>query len=275
MTRLYRCIALAALLAVTLCIMPAAAQGPAAPAGAAAATPRMPDGHPDLSGMWYRRVPPVPPVQRVGKSIIFNNKAPRDPNADPSAIAYNPGTPTYKPELVAKVKELNENQVYADPALSCGPPGVPRLGPPHRIIQTAKEVVFLYDDLNGNFFRYIPIDGRPHRTDIETSANGDSIGRWDGDTLVVDVNNFNEETWLSDDGLFHSEHMHVVERLRRDGNSLRWDVTVEDPTVLVEPWKMTPRTIKLMTNTEIDTAPPCQEKSIANMQDLTHHKNTR
>ena len=240
-----------------------------------AAPARTSDAHPDLSGMWYRRIPPVPPVQRVGKSIIFNNKAPRDPNAEPSAIAYNPGTPKYKPEFMAKVKELNNNQVNEDPALGCAPPGVPRIGPPHRIVQTSKEVVFLYDDLNGSFFRYIPIDGRPHRTDIEASANGDSVGRWDGDTLVIDVNNISEDTWLADDGLFHSKNLHVVERLRRDGTAMQWSAVVEDPGVLAEPWKMTPRTLKLMTNTEIEEAPPCQEKSLANMQDLTHHKNTR
>ena len=239
------------------------------------ATPRTPDGHPDLGGMWYRRIPPVPPVQRVGKSIIFNNSAPRDPNAEPSAIAYNPGTPKYKPEFVAKVKELNDNQVNEDPALTCAPPGVPRLGPPHRIIHTAKEVVFLYDDLNGSFFRYIPIDGRQHRTDIEASANGDSIGRWEGDTLVIDINNFSEDTWLADDGLFHSKNLHVVERVRRDGNSMQWSVVVEDPAVLQEPWKMTPRTLKLMANTEIEEAPPCSEKDLSIMQDLTHHHNTR
>ena len=275
MKRLSCSIAIAALVACALSSVSVAAQKPAASATVATATPHMSDGHPDLNGMWYRRVPPVPPVQRVGKSIIFNNNAPRDPNAGPAGNAYNPGIPKYRPELLAKVKELNENQVTADPALGCGPPGVPRLGPPQRIVQTAKELVFLYDDLNGNFFRYIPVDGRQHRTDIEASANGDSIGRWEGDTLVIDVNNFTEETWLADDGLFHSADMHVIERLRREGNSLRWEMTVEDPAVLMEPWKMTPRTITLMTGTEIEQAAPCQEKSLANMQDLTHHKNTR
>ena len=135
--------------------------------------------------------------------------------------------------------------------------------------------MFLYDDLNGSFFRYIPIDGRQHRTDIEASANGDSIGRWEGDTLVIDINNFSEDTWLADDGLFHSKNMHVVERVRRDGNSIQWSVVVEDPAVLQEPWKMTPRTLKLMTNTEIEEAPPCNEKDLSIMQDLTHHHNTR
>jgi hypothetical protein len=214
-------------------------------------------------------------VQRVGNSIILNPKAPRDPNAPASAIAYNPGTPKYKPELLAKVKELNENQVTADPSLGCGPPGVPRIGPPQRIVQTPREIVILYEDLNGNFFRMIPIDGRPHRKDLEASAHGDSVGRWDGDTLVIDATNFNEETWLSDNGLFHSDELRVTERLRREGDTLVWEATVEDPVVLVEPWKLTPRTLKLMADTEIEEAAFCQDRDLSRMKDLTHHSNTR
>jgi len=239
------------------------------------ATPRTPDGHPDLNGMWYRRVPPVPTVQRVGNSIILNPKAPREPNASPSAIAYNPGMPKYKPELVARVKELDENQVNEDPALACGPPGVPRIGPPQRIVQTSREVVILYEDLNGSFFRLIPTDGRPHRKGIEAASHGDSVGRWEGDTLVIDARNFTEETWLGDDGLFHSAELRVTERLRREGDTLAWEATVEDPVVLVELWKVTPRTLTLMTGTDIDEASPCQERSLPNMTDLSHHKNTR
>ncbi len=263
-------------IAAVLCTVPTGVAGQEAKAGMPVkATPHMPDGHPDLNGMWYRRLPPVPPVERIGKSIILNNRAPRDPNAPPPATAYNPGMPKYKPELVAKVKELNENQVYADPAYACGPPGVPRIGPPHRIIQTAREIVILYDDMTGSFFRYIPIDGRPHRKGIEAAPHGDSIGRWEGDTLVIDVTNFTEETWLADNGLFHSEKLHVIERLRRQGDALTWEVTVDDPTVLLEPWKLTPRTVTLMADTEIEEAAPCQERDRVNATDLTHHSNTR
>lgn len=274
--RFFGFVVLAIGIAALLCTVPTRVAGQEAKAGTSAnATPHVPDGHPDLNGMWYRRLPPVPPVQRIGQSIILNNRAPRDPNAPQPATAYHAGMPKYKPELVAKVKELNENQIYADPAYSCGPPGVPRLGPPHRIIQTAREVVILYDDMAGSFFRYIPIDGRPHRKGIEASPNGDSVGHWEGDALVIDVTNFTEETWLADNGLFHSADLHVTERLRRQGDALSWEVTVDDPTVLVEPWKMTPRTVKLMTDTEIEEAAPCQERDLANATDLTHHSNTR
>ena len=121
----------------------------------------------------------------------------------------------------------------------------------------------------------IPIDGRAHRKDVEASAHGDSVGRWEGDTLVIDARNFNEETWLSDNGLFHSDQLRVTERLRREGNNLVWEATVEDPAVLVEPWKLTPRTLTLMADTEIEEAAFCQDRDLSRMKDLTHHNNTR
>ena len=241
----------------------------------AAATPRLSDGHPDLNGYWYRRRAPTPPARRVGASVILDPTV-RDPNAAPSGndAELLPGTPKYKPEFQAKVKELDTNQVHQDPAFTCGPPGVPRIGPPQRIVQTPREVVLLYDDLNGNFFRLIPTDGRPHRTGIEASAHGDSVGHWEGDTLVIDVRNLNAETWLGDNGLFHTEDIRVTERLRRVGNSLTWEALVEDPAVLAEPWKVNPRTLALRTD-EIEEAAFCQDRIQPFMQDLSHHRNTR
>ena len=247
----------------------------AQPGTSAQVTPRMADGHPDLNGLWYRRVPPVPPVQRVGGSIVLNSNAPRDPNTPRFGTDYNPGRPKYKPELLAKVKQLDENQVNEDPALGCGPPGLPRLGPPQRIVQSRRDIAILYEDLNGNFFRLIPTDGRPHRKDIEESAHGDSVGHWEGDTLVIEARNFNEETWLGDDGLFHSSELRVTERLRRTGDTLTWEAIVEDPVVLVEPWKLTPRTLARMTGVEIEEAAFCQDRDLSRLKDLTHHTNAR
>ena len=243
----------------------------AAPAPAAKTTPRTADGHPDLNGMWYRRVA-GPVTQRVGKSIVIST-AP-DPEGRARA-AYTPGTPKYRPELLAKVKELKDNQINVDPSFHCGPPGIPRIGPPQRIVQNAREVVFLYDDLNGNYFRLIPIDGRKHRTGIEPSSLGDSIGTWDGDTLVVDVTNIAEETWLGDNGLFHTAKTHVVERITRAGNTVKWEATVEDPDVLVEPWKVNPRTLTMMTNTDIEEAPFCEDRGTADRVTLDYHGNVR
>jgi hypothetical protein len=235
------------------------------------ATPRTADGHPDLNGMWYRRVA-GPVTQRIGKSIVISTA----PDPDGRARAtYNPGTPKYKPELLARVKELKDDQINVDPAFHCGPPGLPRLGPPQRIVQNAKEIAILYDDLNGNFFRLVPIDGRKHRTGTEPSAHGDAIGRWEGDTLVIDTTNLLEDTWLGDNGLFHSDKLHVIERLTRTGDTVKWEAIVEDPEVLVEPWKVTPRTLTLMTNADIEEAAFCEDRGIADRVTKDYHGNVR
>jgi len=251
----------------------AAPQGTAgAPnAAAAKATPRAADGHPDLTGMWYRRLA-GPVTQRVGKSIVIVNNA---PPVEGAGNGYNPGTPKYKPQFLARIKELKDDQINVDPAFHCGPPGVPRIGPPQRIVQTAREIVILYDDLNGNFFRLIPIDGRKHRTGIEPSANGDSVGRWEGDTLVIEARNILEDTWLGDNGLFHSADLKVTERLTRKGDTLTWQAIVEDPEVLQEPWTLTPRTLPLMANTEIEEAAFCEDRGIADRANGDYHGNVR
>jgi len=251
----------------------AAPQGGAAAPTAAAAkpTPRAADGHPDLTGMWYRRIA-GPVTQRVGKSIVIVNNA---PPVEDAGNRYNPGTPKYKPQFLARVKELKDDQINVDPAFHCGPPGIPRIGPPQRIVQTAREIVILYDDLNGNFFRLIPIDGRKHRTGIEPSAHGDSVGRWEGDTLVLDVRNILEDTWLGDNGLFHTANLKVTERLTRQGDTLKWEAIVEDPEVLEEPWKVTPRVLTLMNNAEIEEAAFCEDRGIADRATGDYHGNVR
>src|SRR4029434_2913429 len=135
-------------------------------------TPKLADGHPDLNGQWYHRI--GPPVAQLKPGQSYDAAI-----AKPVGIAqFNPGKAPYKPEYVAKVKDLDERQVQVDPAWYCQPPGVPRIGPPQKIVQTAKELVFLYDDLNGNFFRVVRMNAA-HRDDIDPSAHGDSIGRRD------------------------------------------------------------------------------------------------
>jgi hypothetical protein len=272
-----RLIILALCTAVTMATvaLSASPQNVAATATSAAAakpTPRTADGRPDLSGMWYRRVA-GPLTERQGKSIVIT---PNTSGAGSGRVpAYNPGTPKYKPQYLAKVKELTDDQINVDPSFHCGPPGVPRIGPPQRIVQTAREVVILYDDLNGNFFRVVPIDGRKHRAGIEPSANGDSVGRWEGDTLVIDVRNILETTWLGDNGLFHTADVTVTERLTRQGDTLRWEAIVEDPGVLAEPWHVTPRTLTLMVNAEIEEAAFCEDRGVADRVTKDYHGNVR
>ena len=255
----------------------------------ATAMPRLADGHPDLNGYWYRRLPPLVPVRKEGASIILDPSSPRD-NLPPSGNDDEllPGFPKYKPEYQGKVKELKDRQVQLDPAYTCHPPGMPRIGPPQRIVQTAREVVILYDDLNGNFFRVIPTDGRGHRkfrapnlaglTDnlgVDPSPHGDSIGRWEGDTLVIDVRNLTDDTWLGDGGMFHTADVRVIERLTRAGNTLTWETVVEDPAVLAEPWKLNPRMLTLRTDDEIEEAAFCEDRDIPLKEDLSYHRNVR
>src|SRR5204863_8953891 len=144
--------------------------------------------------------------------------------------------PSYKPEFREKVKVLSENESKTDPVFYCGRPGVPRIGPPRRIIQLPNDVVFLYEDISGDPYRVIPTDGRPHKKDGNPSYYGDSVGRWEGTTLVVDAVNFVEDTWFGEDGYFHSDAMHVTERFWRNGPNLVYQVTVDDPKVLMSPW---------------------------------------
>ena len=139
--------------------------------------------------------------------------------------------------------------------MTCQPLGIPRQGPPRRIIQSADDIVFFYtqyaDGGGGQGeYRIIPIDGGKHdeRQPRTTRYMGYTVGRWEGDTLVLDSVAFNDFTWLARGGFFHSDEMRVVERFTRQGNEILYKVTVEDPVVLVEPWVMTPRILRLNAN---------------------------
>ena len=238
------------------------------------------DGHPDLNGTWDNGsgIDFVQPQQR-GESICISGcgaGAPPPPRPQGQQAPPPRGTarPTYRPELAAKVADLAARQVQEDPVLRCFSPGVPRIGPPDKIVQRAGEIVFLYDDVSGNFFRIVPTDGRAHRTDTEPTALGDAVGRWDGDALVVETTQFNDETWLADDGAIHSTDLRVVERIERKGDTLEWTATVHDPKVLTEPWELRTRVAKLTTD-ELIQAPPCVDQSLKHMVDDTHHPNPR
>jgi hypothetical protein len=183
--------------------------------------------------------------------------------------------PQYKPELLARVADLRDRQVKTDTVLRCYPPGVPRIGPPAKIVQTATEVVFLYDDPNGSFYRVVPIDGRPRRTDVSASYLGDAVGRFEGDVLIVETSNFTDETWLTDNGAFHSAELRVVERLRRVGNTIEYQATAHDPAVLAEPWAMKPRVLTRSAR-QLEEPPRCEERDLEDMVDESQfHDNPR
>jgi len=234
---------------------------------------------PDFNGIWG--VAPLPAAAKPGDNVRWllplrgvNPEGDVFKGLDRlqvSARAAAPSKPDYTPELLDKVKYLSDRQDILDPAFYCKPQGVPRMGPPTQIVQTPGQVVFLYGA--SNLFRVIPTDGRPHRADADPSYMGDSTGRFEGETLVVDVTNFNDDTWLGSDGYFHSEKMHVVERLTRKGDVLTYAATVEDPLVLAKPWVMTPRDLKLSTNKAdaLLEGPPCVEHDAPHIVTLDHH----
>src|SRR5207244_8514253 len=114
------------------------------------------------------------------------------PGVLPSAPA-----PSYKPEFQAKVKHLSDNESKLDPVFYCDRPGIPRIGSPRRIIQLPNEFVFLYEDISGDPYRIIPVGGS-HKKDGNPSYYGDSVARWEGNTLVVDVVNFVDSTWFGE-----------------------------------------------------------------------------
>ena len=284
--RLLRCMVLALVMIFAASVlMVLAAQAPAAPAGARGASPplkpapRLADGRPDLNGTWDRGgIEFVRPQTLPDGSICVigcppaSGTAPRG-GGRPAAPAA-PNFPKYKPEFLAKVKDLSDRQVQTDTVLQCQPPGVPRIGPPAKIVQTAREVVFLYDDVNGSFFRIIPTDGRRHRKGLPASYLGDAIGRWEGDTLIVETVNFNEDTWLIDNGAFHTKDLKVVERFRRVGDTIEYQAVAHDPAVLVEPWTARPRTLRL-TDREIEEPARCEDRDIEHIIDGSHHDNPR
>jgi hypothetical protein len=226
------------------------------PANKSAPTPRL-AGHPDLTGNYSytdwignymtgggrRRGPSQPADVTRQDNQTFDFEL-----YSPSRFG-NMGRPTYKPEFWTKVQELDMWTNKYDPVMTCQPLGIPREGPPRRIYQTDKDVTFIYTggDAGGGYgeYRIIPTDGRPHSktADLDQLYLGDTVGHWEGDTLVLDAVAFPDSTWLGRGGFFHSDRMHIVEKFTRQGDALLYDVTVEDPEVLVEPWVLPTRTV--------------------------------
>jgi hypothetical protein len=229
-------------------------------------TPRRADGKPDLTGNWAaggmnwrygnRR---CAPTQLEGCSPAWNQTIDFEFEA-PSR--FGPNRPLYKPEHWDRIQQLDMWTNKEDPVMTCQPLGIPRQGPPRRIIQTDNDIVFFYTqyaDGGGGYgeYRIVPIDGSRHdeRRTRTTTYMGYTVGHWEGETLVLDSIAFNDFTWLARGGFFHSDEMRVVERFTRQGNEILYEVTVEDPVVLVEPWVMTPRILRLNSNPDAGLLP--------------------
>src|SRR4029077_13518757 len=243
------------------------ANAPAAPPTqtAAVVTPRLADGHPDMTGNWGG--PPFPITgsgnRRCGPTQVPGGGINIDVGCTPaqdnfwvdyewiSPSRFGPSRPIYKPEFWDKTQELDQWTNKFDPVMTCQPMGIRREGTPRRIFQTANDITMLYttsDYGGGNReFRVIPTDGRKHdpKKAIEATYMGYTVGSWEGDTLVLDSISFVDTTWLGRGGLFHSENMHIVEKLTRKGDEILYEITVEDPDVFVEPWVMPARTLRL------------------------------
>src|SRR5687767_8155538 len=231
---------------------------------------------PDLSGNWstFPGVNPVSGLKRevagVQETRIVDRTAIRGVVSKGSGVLPWTDAPSYKPEFQAKVKELDSLQSKTDPVFYCAKPGLPRVGPPRRILQFPNEMIFLYEDMSGDPYRVIPTDGRQHRANANPSYYGDSVGRWEGNTLVIEARNFVEDTWFDEKGYFHTDAMRVTERLWRDGENLVWQVTVDDPNVLTTPWTMAPRMVKRSTQ-PLEESPACREQDGALLQNNDHH----
>jgi len=302
--------------AALVCLLPAAVcaqqftavkrtiNAPPTPSGA---TPRTPDGHPDLTGVWnglgdnLNGVPNQMANDGISvdsensshdiatgtKIATFQRDAARGLNNEQAERAASllrrvgSNRPVYKPQYWQTVKEFDQNANEEDPSNNCMPAGIPRGAIPSYIGQMPNYFIFVYPGQGGliatqTMYRMIPMDGRKHTPleDLDGTYTGEPIGHWEGDTLVVDTWGFNSSTWFDQvGGYFHSENMHVIERFHRDGNTLTWTATVEDPDVLLEPWTTTPRVALLnpRPNAMLPESLPCSERDLTHTVTKEHH----
>ena len=213
-------------LAVVFPMLAAGQQEYRPPAGP---TPRTPSGKVDFSGVWQK--PYVPDLTKDGK--------------DYKGVADLPFTASG----AADWKKYDAAE--GDYTGACLPFGMTRsvnTPEPMQIMQSDTYFTFLFEQ--NSWFTVVPIDGRPHRKGIATWF-GDSVGHWDGDTLVIDTDNFNGKTRLDTVGHPHSEQLHLIQRFSRsDRGHISYEITVDDPKTFTKLWKNT-RTFTLRPDWEI------------------------
>lgn len=238
----------AAATAAMMALLVAPVSGQQAPAYRA---PRAADGHPDLNGIWqamneanwdiemhmarpalqtrpgpYGPVP-APPVLAMGAA-----------GAVPPGVGVVEGELPYKPDALAQRNKNRESWTTLDPEVKCYLPGVPRatyMPQPFQIFQSNSAIFFAYQYAGAVRNIYLKDPG-PAPVD---SWMGQSVGKWEGDTLVIDVTGMNDQSWFDRSGNFHSEKLHVVERYTRTApDVIMYEATIEDPNVFTRPWKM-------------------------------------
>jgi hypothetical protein len=227
-------------------VIPVAGQAPAYRA------PRTADGRPDLNGIWQALNEANYDIQtHMARPALALRAGPYGPVPAAKVLALGavgavpPGLGVvegdeipYQPAALLKKKENQENWLTLDPEIKCYLPGVPRatyMPHPFQIFQSASAITLVYQYAGAVRDVYLTNPG-PAPVD---SWMGQSVGRWDGDTLVVDVTGFNGQTWFDRAGNFHSEALHVVERYTRTApDVISYEATIEDPKVFTRPWKM-------------------------------------
>lgn len=241
-------------------------------------TPRRANGVPDFSGIWVATRPRSENVPAaLDKTTGTYTNILRGRTASPVDFERDSGVrqrvvprearPWYKPQYWERV-QFNDTHGHSllapDPDFQCMPAGVPRIGMPQEILQTDTHMVFLYP----LHMRRVYIDGRPHPPEDQWLGTwfGHSVGRWEGETLVISTVDFNGLEWLGWPGWFTSPDKRVTERMRRQGNTLTWEATVED-SLLLQPWKTGPQTRQLNTDprAEIEEPLPCVEKDLGHI----------
>ena len=215
------------------------APGAAAPQGGrrgggppAGPVKRLADGKPDISGMWQS--------EAGGANYGLSRRTGSGPQPGTRGVIVDPadGLLPMQPWAIAEQKnrELPERG-YDDPTAHCFVAGVPRsvyVPAPMQILQPPGYVVILHERMS---WRVIPLDGRPHLPDQIRLWQGDSVGRWEGDTLVVDTRNLNGKTWLNEVGEIVSHAQTVVERFTpTDADTITYEATITDPLVYTRPF---------------------------------------
>jgi hypothetical protein len=223
---------------------PAASKGKAAPAKAGKSTvPRAPDGKPDLTGVWQGGSTQRGGWEEANSGLGVggtgrNPLAPAAPSSNDRPADREPAP--YQPWAAKKVLEAFNRRGIDDPTGQCLPAGIPRavmLGLfPQQIVQTPKQLVFMYEYMGS--YRVVPMNV-PHLEGMLPAYNGQGVGHWEGDTLVIDIIGFNDKTWLAGAGTFHSDKLHIVERYTRvDKDQINYEVKMEDPEVFTKPWNL-------------------------------------